>query len=207
MRPIPASNDASRGICDENRPAPRQRSSSSATAGPPRSSGARLPHSAQRLQSCIAPAFGVRGGRESCGEGTSIGLEARPLTPSPINRGTPRRLGPNFHQRRKALPLPPLPLALPALIPGPDILLHPIGKMKGRRQVDPHVALVQLHHASAQRLGVLHVGKRFVLIARGKQAILVEIFSQYCSYGESYFDERGDHLYCASPGRGANARI
>lgn len=61
MRPIPASPDASRGICDENRPAPRKRSSGSAAAGPPRSSGARLPHSAQRLQSCIAPAFGVRG--------------------------------------------------------------------------------------------------------------------------------------------------
>lgn len=34
-----------------------------AAAGPLQSSGARLPHSAQRLQSCIAPAFGVRGGR------------------------------------------------------------------------------------------------------------------------------------------------
>ena len=32
MRPIPASPDASRGICDENRPAPRQRSGSAAAA-------------------------------------------------------------------------------------------------------------------------------------------------------------------------------
>ncbi len=34
-----------------------------AAAGPLQSSGASLPHSAQRLQSCIALAFGVQGGR------------------------------------------------------------------------------------------------------------------------------------------------
>lgn len=72
----------------------------------------------------------------------SLGAERSPLVPSPRHRGAPRCFRPNFHQRRKALPLPPLSLALPALIPGPDILLHPVGKMEGCRQIDPHVALV-----------------------------------------------------------------
>ena len=80
--------------------------------------------------------------QKSHGKGTSIGLEAQAPTPPPISRGTLRCLGPNVHQRRKFLPLPPLLLALPTLIPGPDILLHPFGKMEGRGQVNPHVALV-----------------------------------------------------------------
>ena len=32
------------------------------------------------------------------------------------------------------------------------------------------------------------------------------VFSQNAAVGESYFDPRADHLYWASPGRGANAR-